>query len=173
VRTPEETAAFYASLPAKRVAAGALITDSVGRVLLVQPSYKPTWEIPGGLVEPGESPRAAARREVREELGIEPMIGSLLVVDWVSPAPPRTDGLMFVYDGGALEDSETRSVRLADPELNAYGFVDMAGAVGLVSERLERRILAALRARRAGRAIELEDGRPQIARELSLDAGLR
>jgi ADP-ribose pyrophosphatase YjhB (NUDIX family) len=161
--------AFYASLPTKRVAAGVLITDDADRVLLLQPSYKPTWEIPGGIVEEGESPRAAARREVREELGLEREIGSLLVMDWVSAVPPRTEGLVFVYDGGRLADAEARAILLGRAEVNAYGFVDIDGAVGLASERLERRIVAALQARRARRAVELEDGRPQIARELAPD----
>jgi len=166
---PGPDAEFFATLPTKRVAAGVLFTDYDGRVLLVQPSYKPTWEIPGGVVEAGESPRAAARREVAEELGIDAAIGSLLVMDWVSPAPPRTDGLMLIYDGGTLDEPEARTIRLAGGELNAYGFVDIEGAVGLVSEGLERRIKAAQRAKRVGRAIELEDGRPQIAREMSIE----
>src|SRR5918992_2918417 len=164
-----DQAAFYASLPTKRVAAGVLITDDLDRVLLLQPSFKPTWEIPGGVTQEGESPRAAARRELREELGLEREITSLLVVDWVRAEPPRTDGLSFVYDGGRLDDAEARAILLGRPELNAYGFVDMEGAVGLVSERLERRIVAALQARRARRAVELEDGSPQIARDLMVD----
>jgi ADP-ribose pyrophosphatase YjhB (NUDIX family) len=164
-----DQAAFYASLPAKRVAASVLITDDLDRVLLLQPSYKPTWEIPGGTVEEGESPRAAARREVREEIGLERELGSLLVVDWMRADPPRTEALVFLYDGGRLDDAEARSILLGRPELNAYGFVDMEGAVGLVSERLERRIVAGLQARRAGHAVELEEGRPQIARELAPD----
>jgi 8-oxo-dGTP diphosphatase len=164
-----DQAAFYGSLPAKRVATGVLVTDDLDRVLLLQPSYMPTWEIPGGTVAEGESPRAAARRELREELGLDREIGSLLVVDWVRAEPPRTEALVFVYDGGRLDDAEARSILLGRPELNAYGFVDMEGAVGLVSERLERRIVAALGARRARRAVELEDGRPQIARELAPD----
>ncbi|WP_328478950.1 NUDIX hydrolase [Actinoplanes sp. NBC_00393] len=65
-----------------RVAAGALFFDEAGNVLLVKPAYKAGWDIPGGYVEPGESPRAACIREVREELGITPDIGGLLVVDW-------------------------------------------------------------------------------------------
>lgn len=150
-------AAFYASLPGKRIAAGVLITDDLDRVLLLQPSYKPTWEIPGGVVEAGESPRAAARREVREELGLDIGLGRLLVVDWVAEDPPKTEGLMFVYDGGVL-DAADRPIRLERAELNAYGFVDLDGAVGLASERAERRWKAALAARRMGRLLELEDG---------------
>lgn len=54
-----------------RVAAGALFLDSGGRVLLVHPTYKDIWDIPGGYVERGESPAAACRREVAEELGLD------------------------------------------------------------------------------------------------------
>jgi 8-oxo-dGTP diphosphatase len=45
-----------------------LFRDAAGRVLLVKPTYKNGWEIPGGYVDAGESPRAAAAREVKEEL---------------------------------------------------------------------------------------------------------
>ena len=65
-----------------RVAAGVLFLDETDRVLLVVPSYKDFLDLPGGYVEPGESPRAAAQREVREELAIEPPVGRLLVADW-------------------------------------------------------------------------------------------
>lgn len=169
MRAEQETAAFFASLPTKRMAAGVIFSDWEGRVLLVQPAYKPTWEIPGGAVEIGESPRGAARREVREELGVDVTIGSLLVLDWVPARGELPDGLMFVYDAGTLDDADARRIHLAPGELNAYGFVDVESAVGLMSASLERRVKTALRARRLGRAIELEDGRPQIARELAFD----
>ena len=58
-----------------RAAAGALFFDDSGRVLLVRPTYKPSMDIPGGYVEPGETPYEACVREVQEELGIEPAIG--------------------------------------------------------------------------------------------------
>ena len=65
------TVDYTATLPAKRAAAAVLFTDPEGRVLLVEPTYKPTWEIPGGTVELNESPFAAAAREVKEELGLD------------------------------------------------------------------------------------------------------
>jgi 8-oxo-dGTP pyrophosphatase MutT (NUDIX family) len=49
--------------------AAVLFTDTGGRVLLVEPTYKDYWEVPGGAVDADESPYDAAVREVKEELG--------------------------------------------------------------------------------------------------------
>ena len=51
-------------------AAGALIRGEEGRVLLVQHVDGP-WQLPGGAVDPDESPEDAVRRECREEASIE------------------------------------------------------------------------------------------------------
>jgi len=72
---------YVASLARKRMAAGALFRDVDGRVLLVDPTYKPMWDLPGGAVEKEESPHAACRREVAEELGLDRPPGRVLVVD--------------------------------------------------------------------------------------------
>jgi ADP-ribose pyrophosphatase YjhB (NUDIX family) len=66
------------------MAAGALFRDARGRVLLVDPAYKPTMDLPGGAVEAEESPHAACRREVAEELGLDRAPGRVLAVDWVT-----------------------------------------------------------------------------------------
>jgi ADP-ribose pyrophosphatase YjhB (NUDIX family) len=63
------------------ICAGAVVRDPSGRLLLVrrgQPPAQGSWTLPGGRVEPGETPAAAAAREVREETGLDVVVGDLL-----------------------------------------------------------------------------------------------
>src|SRR6266536_6256010 len=114
---------YIDSLARKRMAAGALFRDEDGRVLLVDPTYKPTWDLPGGAVEKEESPHAAWRREVTEELGLDRPPGRVLVVDWVPSRPERPEGLIMVYDGGVLAPGEVAAITTQDSELAGYAFV--------------------------------------------------
>nr|WP_189333797.1 NUDIX hydrolase [Actinoplanes ianthinogenes] len=138
--------------------AGALLSDQFGRVLLVEPTYVPYWEIPGGSVEAGESPYAAVNRELREELGVLVRVGRLLVTDWVAPVPERTEGLMMIYDGGLLTPEQTARIRLPAAELRSWAWCTPQEASGVLPETLARRITAAVRARQDGAAYYLENG---------------
>src|ERR1700753_2193913 len=93
---------YFASVPRKRMAAGALCRDRTGQVLLVKPSYRDTWDTPGGVVEAEESPHAACRREVKEEISLDRPVGRVLAVDWVPSQGERTEELILIYDGGVL-----------------------------------------------------------------------
>src|SRR5699024_11560012 len=62
-----------------------VMTDPDGRILLCKTTFKKDWELPGGIVEPGESPVLAASREVAEEIGIDLRVGRLLAMDWLPP----------------------------------------------------------------------------------------
>jgi 8-oxo-dGTP diphosphatase len=158
--TSERTADFYAQLPTKRVAAGVLLTDEIDRFLLVRPTYKRTWEIPGGVVEAEESPRDGVVREVLEELGLSLRLGRLVCIDWIPADPPKTEGLMLIYDGGLVDDGTAAIIQLPAAELSDFRFVDLDadGTRGLISDRMERRLRAALAARHDGTVAELQNG---------------
>lgn len=141
-----------------RAAAGALFFDGSGRVMLVHPTYKSYLDIPGGFVEPGETPYQACVREVREELGVQPAIGRLLAADWV-PASYKGDRVLFVFDGGVLGSEVLERITFADNELSAYEFRSVDELDGLLIERLARRVKAAVIARGRGEMVYLENGR--------------
>jgi 8-oxo-dGTP diphosphatase len=138
-------------------AAGALFFAEDGRIMLVQPTYKPGWEIPGGGIETGETPTEACVREVAEELGLEIQPGDLLVVDW---APSETDRILFVFDGGTLSPEELSAIRLDPAEIGGYEFVTAEEATNRLIPRLARRVSAALTARALGHPLYLEHGLP-------------
>ncbi|GAA3711451.1 NUDIX domain-containing protein [Streptomyces sp. NEAU-PBA10] len=103
------------------VSAGAVICDEQGRVLIVDPVYKPYWNLPGGGVEAGENAKDACRREVLEELGLDLEIGRLLVHATVS-VPGREPREYFVFDGGVLSAARQQAIRLQESELGAFRF---------------------------------------------------
>ncbi|MGW4195102.1 NUDIX hydrolase [Streptomyces sp. NPDC005004] len=153
VQTPEPTA--------ETLAAGVLLFDAHDQVLLVDPTYKPGWEFPGGVVEPGEAPARAGMREVAEETGIRLReVPRLLVVDWERPDPPGYGGLRLLFDGGRLDPAEAARVHLPGPELRAWRFASEHDAAGMLPPVRYERLRWALRARERGAAIYLEAGTP-------------
>ncbi|UED82792.1 NUDIX hydrolase [Streptomyces profundus] len=142
------------------LAAGVLFFDAEGRVLLVDPTYKPGWEFPGGVVEPGEEPTSAAAREVAEELGLrlagEP---TPLVVDWEPPHPPGFGGVRLLFDGGLLPADRVADLLLPGAELRGWRFASEAEAEHLLSADRFARLQGALRARALGHPLYLERGR--------------
>ncbi|MFI0720751.1 NUDIX domain-containing protein [Streptomyces sp. NPDC021224] len=158
---PLSPEAPYASRPPVSVGAALLLGNAAGEVLLVKPACEPRWVIPGGAMEAGETPRAAARREAREEIGLDVEPGRLLCVDFVPPAGDRPGpGVMYVFDGGRLTDAQQAAVRLPADELTDHRFVAPEALPDHLGGLLLRRVRAALAARRTGITVDLEDGRP-------------
>ncbi|QOC91072.1 NUDIX domain-containing protein [Micromonospora craniellae] len=143
-----EPAIWYAELPAFHAAAAAYITDPVGDVLLVKPTYRDHWAFPGGYVEAEEYPHQACARELHEELGIPITPGNLLVVDWSPPTGPRPRALVhFTFDGGIL--AGLGEIRLSAQELDDAAFVPPERAARLLPANVAPRVPAAARARTA------------------------
>src|SRR4051812_24390997 len=125
-RDPEAWNAYLAEGNArqarKRVSADVILRDDQNRFLLVNPSYKPDWDLPGGMAEANEPPIEAARRELREELGLDVNIGGLLAVEWVPPHGPWDDTLVFIFNGGVLAPAAIEHLTIKDDEISAFEF---------------------------------------------------
>ena len=137
-------------LPRKTAAGGALIRDRAGRILFLEPTYKPTLDIPGGIAESDESPYEACRREVREEIGLELLIGDLLVVDWVPASGVWPDALAFVFDGGVLDQSTIDQLKIDPVEARAHEFLTLDEAAPRLRPSMIRRLALAQQALTTG-----------------------
>ncbi|HEY8986010.1 MAG TPA: NUDIX hydrolase [Streptomyces sp.] len=128
----------------KRAAADALIRDQDGRLLLVNPTYKEGWDLPGGMAEDNEAPEDALRRELREELGLTIASLRFLCVDWVGPHGPWDDLLGFVFDAGVVSPEQAAQLKLSDEEISEYRFFEVAEALPLLPARQRARAVHAL-----------------------------
>ena len=132
------------------VAAGALFRDAAGRVLLVHPTYKPGWDVPGGVVEDGESPAEACRREIAEELGLDRATGAFLSVDHTARRRVRQVPVPLRRRPGSATTS-TASCWAPD-ELDRWAWVAPADLADHLPPPLYRRVTSTARRRRLPRA---------------------
>lgn len=148
--------------PRVPASAGALLFDERGRLLVLNPTYKRHWTIPGGQLEAnGETPWEACRRETHEECGIALERGRLVCVDFRPPKDRRrAGGLRFVFHCGVVGAEQREGISLQASEISDYRFVDLDEAAELLSAPIRRRVLACAR---ADRCLYLEDGRPVVS----------
>jgi 8-oxo-dGTP diphosphatase len=150
--------AFYASLPRTRGASAALLLDERGRILLVKPTYKEGWFLPGGVIEAGESPLTACLRECEEEIGLVPHLDGIVCVDW---GPPRgeADAVNIFVFAGRISGEQVRGIRLPADELSDFTLSAPDEIAALVPPHIERRLGPCLRTVAGGPVVYLEDGR--------------
>lgn len=144
-------------IPRIPASAGALIYDARRRLLILKPNYKKGWTIPGGQIDPGESPWEACRREANEECGLTLEHGRLACVDFRPAKQNRPGGVRFLFDCGRFADAELAQIRLQEDEIEACRFAAIEHAVELLSGPIGRRVRAAAGSEHC---VYLEDGRP-------------
>jgi 8-oxo-dGTP diphosphatase len=140
----------------KRVIAHLLLTDANDQVCVLETTFKPDFELPGGILEPGESPRVGLLRECAEELEFQPGVGRLLVVDWLAPYLGWEDAVELIFDGGQCDSPE-----LLHPdghEIRTVHWLPAPAAIDTMAPFAQGRLQAALAARRLGQTSYLEAG---------------
>jgi 8-oxo-dGTP diphosphatase len=121
-----------------RVVAGAI--EEAGQVLCAQRGpdqrHPGLWELPGGKVEPGETDAQALSRELREELGVEVVVGSHLGTS--THDYPDLSIELVAYNcilySGRPESLEHAEVRWVSPD--SLGDLDWAPADRMLVELL-------------------------------------
>ena len=130
-------------MSAKAVSCGVLVTDG-RRLLLGHATRSPRWDIPKGIAEPGESPAAAARRELFEETGLDAPEAELrplgvfaylrdkdlALFRWTPQSMPDPAALVcascFAWKGSML------------PEFDRFGLFTIDEAVARIGKNLAR-----------------------------------
>jgi 8-oxo-dGTP diphosphatase len=121
----------------------AFIKNERGHLLIVKPNYLGTddWSLPGGVIEEGESPIEACKRECLEELGIHITVGKLLCLEHQKASHPEGKANKFIFDCGVLLP-EQQTFTLQVEELDDAVFKPLSEAMKLVSSKMRRRLEA-------------------------------
>ena len=117
-------ALLNAGLPTKRIIAQGLLRDADNRILLCRLTYKPEWDLPGGVVEVGESPADGLVRELQEELGITVQVKGLITVNWLPAWRGWDDACVMLFDLGVDEPSVIDSMHLQPTEIAGVEWCD-------------------------------------------------
>lgn len=97
ILTQEQLNGLIAKFP-KRVSSATLILETEhGQAIVEKANYKPYWSFPGGLIEPGETPKQAAVRETLEELGLKINPDILEFVAVVNRTSKTAETYQFVF----------------------------------------------------------------------------
>jgi 8-oxo-dGTP pyrophosphatase MutT (NUDIX family) len=148
---------YQKTIPKKRMGAGVLFFDNEGRILVLKPSYKDTWTVPGGACDKNESPRQTGEREVKEEIGLEVKLKQRLAVSYNFPLGEKDENLQWLFYGGVLKPSQIAKIKVDGEEIVEFKFVSLKEAEKLGNRKYLRLRPLFEKAVMAGGAVYLEN----------------
>jgi len=150
---------YYKNLPRKRMGAGVIFLNEKGEILIVKPSYRDHWSIPGGTVDDNESPKQACIREVKEEIGLTIKEVRFLCIDYhPKESDEKNESLQFVFYGGIIKDVDIPNIKLDNKKLVDFRFVSITEAEQLLGHKLAKRLPKCIDAIKTGTSVYLEGG---------------
>lgn len=118
-------------------------TNSQLEIVLIKTASEGRWQLPKGIIDPGETPEIAALREVREEAGIDcKLLLPLDVIDYwfvdrYGPTPQKTHKFVHYF----LMEYISGDVNDHDDEVFEARWVDSADAAQMLSFDTERSVV--------------------------------
>lgn len=145
---------YYNGIPRKRSAVGVLIFQN-DQILVLEPTYKPNWVVPGGVVEKSESPLEAAKRECREEIGVDVEIKEFLCADYKRGNEEIGDAVHFLFLGVLPESAE---LKVDENEIKCFVWLSLQEALKKFDTHLATRVTCGFKAIRDQRSYYCEEG---------------
>lgn len=153
----KSTSILNERLPKTRVIAQALLLDEQGRPLVCELAYKKFWDLPGGVVDPHESPAHALTREIHEELGVDAQVKALRVISWLPPWRGWDDAVLFVFE--VVVDRAASDFQLQRSEIAGIHALDESNFDARLAPYTVRILRRAIQASAAGEVgVYLENG---------------
>ncbi len=151
---------YYKTLPKKRMGSGVLFFDEGGQLLILNPTYKDYWTIPGGTVDENESPMQTAIRETKEEIGLDIKNMRFLCVDYTGD-DKKGEALQFMFYGGILNPEQVKNIVVPKDEIGEYKFEKIENAAKLFGQgrTLGLKMPICLKAIRDNTSFYLENGK--------------
>ena len=124
--------------------------------MLLETTYKENWEVPGGVIETGESPLKCAIRELHEELGVLLSPGRLLVTQHFQKAD-GVESISFLFDGGELNKAWLeKHAAVPNSEIKAAHWVPLHKVAKHCTPFVTERVLQGYEAAVNGQPVYLE-----------------
>lgn len=136
----------WENIPKKRSSSAAIILNKNEKVLIVKPTYREKWLIPGGIDEYNESPLASCRREIKEEIGLDIKMKKLLSFDYKPGSESYLEGFAFIFYGGILSEEQISQIRLKEEEISEYKFIEKDKIDEMLVDKLKQRVSVSLKA---------------------------
>ncbi len=138
----------------------AIVRNTQHAILIVEPTYRQDWLLPGGVIEVDESPVEACEREILEELGITLHISDMLCIEYQSQHSNKTESLQFIANGGIIDDQPISAITIREQELQSYEFASERVAQEKLNRLLWERMQFAFQGLREHRTIYIENKAP-------------